>query len=126
MSQVPPQNPFGDNPYTTPQQGDGVQPTFPPNEGDSTGGIIPYKNVPALLAYYLGLFSLFPCIGLFLAIPAFILGIIGLRKRAQNPVIKGSVHAWIGIVMGGLMTLVWGVGWVFLIIGMIANASGGP
>ena len=26
--------------------------------GDATGGVIPYKNLPALLAYYLGMFSL--------------------------------------------------------------------
>ena len=30
------------------------------------------------------------------------LGIVGLRRRAANPVIKGSAHAWIGIVLGGL------------------------
>ena len=77
-------------------------------DGDSTGGVIPYKNPPALIAYYLGLFSLLPGIGLLLAIPALILGIMGLKKRAENPEVKGSVHAWIGIVMGGLMTLIWG------------------
>ncbi len=77
-------------------------------EGDATGGVIPYKNVPALLAYYFGVFSLIPCFGIALAIPALILGIIGLRQRAQNPAIKGSVHAWIGIVMGGFFTLLWG------------------
>jgi len=54
------------------------------NEGDATGGVIPYKNMPALLAYYLGLFSLFPCIGLFLAIPAFVLGIMGLQNANRT------------------------------------------
>lgn len=124
MSQGP-SNPFGDNPYNTPQYGGQTLPKpVAPTEGDATGGLIPYKNAPALIAYYLGLFSLFPCIGLFLAIPAFILGIIGLRKRQQNPAVKGSVHAWIGIVMGGLMTLVWGAAWVFGIIGMATQAGG--
>lgn len=118
------ENPFGDNPYNTPPYGGG-KPPMPtsPSEGDATGGVIPYKNVPALLAYYLGLFSLLPCLGLFLAIPAFVLGIMGLRKRKQNPAVKGSVHAWIGIVMGGLMTLVWGAMWIMMIIGMIAEAN---
>lgn len=118
------ENPFGDNPYNKPPYGGG-RPPMPtsPSEGDATGGLIPYKNVPALLAYYLGLFSLLPCLGLFLAIPAFVLGIMGLRKRKQNPAVKGSVHAWIGIVMGGLMTLVWGAMWIMMIIGMIAEAS---
>lgn len=119
------QNPFGDNPYDTPRSVGGVPPRpSAPGEGDATGGVIPYKNMPALLAYYLGLFSLFPCLGLFLAIPAFVLGIMGLRKRKQNPAVKGSVHAWIGIVLGGIFTLVWGAAWIMGIIGMVAGANG--
>ena len=90
-------------------------------QGDATGGVIPYKNVPALLAYYLGLASLLPCIGIFFAVPALVLGIIGLRKRAQNPAVKGSVHAWIGIVLGGLMTLLWGG---LTVLGIIGGAMG--
>jgi len=77
------------------------------NEGDSTGGLIPYKNPHALIAYYLGLFSLAPCIGLPLGIGGLVLGIIGLKKRRENPIIKGSVHAWIGIIMGGTMAVIW-------------------
>ncbi|MCA9121692.1 MAG: DUF4190 domain-containing protein [Planctomycetaceae bacterium] len=120
-----PQNPFGENPYNYSPQ---WQPGAPPlpasqDQGDSTGGVIPYKNMPALLAYYLGLFSLLPCLGLFLAIPAFVLGIMGLKKRKQNPVVKGSVHAWIGIVMGGLMTLVWGIAWILFIVGLVADTN---
>ena len=90
------ENPFSDNPYGTPQSG-GAMPPMPiaPSEGDATGGVIPYKNMPALLAYYLGLFSLFPCLGLFLAIPAFVLGIMGLRKRKANPAVKGSASSWV-------------------------------
>jgi len=86
------------------------------NEGDSTGGLIPYKNPHALIAYYLGLFSLFPYLGLLLAIPAFILGIMGLQKVKKNPAIRGTVHAWIGIVMGGLMTVVWSAAIVFALL----------
>jgi hypothetical protein len=77
----------------------------PPPEravGDATGGIIPYKNPPSLIAYYLGIFGLLPLIGIPLAIAAIVLGIIGLRKRKRNPIIRGSVHAWIGIVLGAL------------------------
>ncbi len=115
------ESPFTDNPYAAPQHGGPMQ-SMPsaPTEGDATGGIIPYKNLPALSAYYLGLFSLLPCLGLFLAIPALVLGIMGLKKRKQNPAVKGSVHAWIGIVMGGMFTLVWGVAWIVMIIYMIA------
>ncbi len=92
-----------------------------PEEGDATGGIIPYKNGPALAAYYLGIFSLLPCIGLVLAIPAFILGIIGLKKKKENPAVRGSAHAWIGIIMGGIFTLVWGAAIVLMFFGAFAN-----
>jgi len=105
-------NPENVNPYESSREGAQGPPGTPfyphQQEGDATGGVIPYKNPCALIAYYLGIFSLLPCIGILLAIPAFILGIIGLQQRAKNPAIKGSVHAWIGIVMGALMTLVWG------------------
>ena len=76
--------------------------------GDATGGVIPYKNLPALFAYYLGLFSLFPLLGLPIGIAAFVLGILGLRKRRENPAVKGSAHAWIGIGCGGIMAIIWG------------------
>lgn len=76
-------------------------------EGDATGGIIPYKNPSALIAYYMGLFSLFPFLGVFLGIAGFILGIRGLRHRKRHPETRGAVHAWIGIIMGGTMALIW-------------------
>jgi hypothetical protein len=86
----------------------------PPNEGITT--IIPVTNPAALTAYYLGVFSLIPCVGLLLAIPALILGIIGLKKAKQNPQIKGTVHAWVGIVLGALMTLLWGGGGIAMLV----------
>ena len=64
-----------------------------PQEGSADiATIIPYKNPPALTAYYLGVFSLIPGFGLLLAVPELILGIIGLRK--------GKAHAWTGIILG--------------------------
>ena len=77
-------------------------------QGDGTGGIIPYKNPKALLAYYLGILSGLPLIGLPFGIAAFVLGIQGLRARKKNPAIKGSVHAGIGIGCGAIFTLLWG------------------
>jgi len=74
----------------------------PPTQGDATGGVIPYKNPKALISYYLGIFGLMPAIGLFLAIPAIILGFMGLKQYKLSPIIKGSIHAWIGIVLGGI------------------------
>lgn len=73
--------------------------------GDATGGVIPYKNVPALIGYYLGVFSIIPCFPIGLA--ALVLGILGLRKVKQQPEVKGTVHAWIGILVGGFFGLVW-------------------
>lgn len=97
------------NPYNSPTSHTGLEAStgVPPldSSGDGTGGLIPYKNPAALAAYYLAIFGLFPVIGIFASIPAFVLGIMGLRRRAQNPAVKGSVHAWIGIVLGGLATL---------------------
>jgi hypothetical protein len=127
MSQGP-ENPSSENPYSSPAKDSSLPPMQPtqfgsPNEGDATGGVIPYKNVPALLAYYLGIFSFIPCLGLLLAIPAVILGIVGLKKRRENPAVKGSVHAWIGIIVGGFFILVWGAVVILSIVGMIANAN---
>lgn len=89
-----------------PNQPSRLRPALPAEKGDATGGIIPYKNPRALIAYYLGLFSLIPVLGLLLGAAAVPLGISGLRKRKKNPLIRGSVHAWIGIVFGGCSVLV--------------------
>ena len=35
-------------------------------EGDKTGGVIPYKNPSALTSYYMGLFSILPLVDSFL------------------------------------------------------------
>lgn len=66
MSQVPP-NPQRPVPPSSAVGGEGV------------ATLIPYRNVPALVSYYLGIFSLFPCLGAVLGITALVLGIIGLR-----------------------------------------------
>src|SRR5262245_10695641 len=90
-------------------------------QGDSTGGVIPYKNPPALIAYYCGLFSLLACaIPIFLPLPiaAVILGIKGLRKAKETPQVRGQVHAWIGIIGGsicGLVAIVATVGFIIIL-----------
>ena len=85
-------------------------PPIPPSaraakSADGLNAIIPYKNARALVAYYLGVFSVIPPLGALLGIPALVLGISGLRFRRRNPEAGGSVHAWIGIVLGGLFSL---------------------
>ncbi len=82
-------------------------------EPDATGGLIPYKNPKALLAYYLGIFSLLPLVGLVLGIAAIVLGIQGLKEAKRHPEVRGQVHACIGIVMGSVCTLLWA-----LVLGM--------
>jgi hypothetical protein len=79
--------------------------------------IIPYKNAPALIAYYLGIFSLIPCTGLITGIIAFILGLKGLKNVKEHPEAKGKVHAWIGILCGGFFALLnlAGIAAIFLI-----------
>jgi Domain of unknown function (DUF4190)/zinc-ribbon domain len=66
--------------------------------------IIPYKNGAALTAYYLGIFSI--VCGLVLGIPALILGIMGLKYANQHPEARGKVHAWVGIILGSVTTLI--------------------
>ncbi len=69
---------------------------------EAVATVVPYRNPSALIAYYLGVFSLMPCLGLLLAPFAFVLGILGLRYRKRNPQAHGLAHAWIGIIIGGL------------------------
>jgi len=79
---------------------------------DGLERLIPSKNVPALVGYYLGVFSVIPGIGIFIGIPAFVLGILGLKRAKANPAVRGKAHAWTGIIMGGLF----GFGYLILAI----------
>ncbi len=92
----------------------------PTGDGDATGGLIPYKNMPALFAYYCGVFSLIPLFPI--GIVAVILGIIGLRAYKRQPAIRGRVHAWIGIILGGLFGLLYLALTVLMIAAAIAAA----
>ena len=96
-----------------------ISPAPAPATNSGLNVIIPYRNPRALIAYYLGVFSLIPFIGIVLGITAFVLGILGLRYRRRNPAAGGAVHAWIGIVAGGLF----GFGWLALIIFIIIAAG---
>lgn len=91
----------------------------PSSSSESVSIIIPYKNPPALIAYYLGIFSIIPFIGILLGIAAFVLGIIGLKRAKQFPEARGRVHAWIGIVAGGFFAIVY----IALIVLAIISAA---
>lgn len=60
-------------------------------------------------------------LGFFLGVAALVLGIIGLKKRRENPAIKGSVHAWIGIGCGTVMALIWGAAIVITIVALVTH-----
>jgi len=79
---------------------------YPPGY-NPTGGLIPYRNTPALISYYMGIFSIIPLVGIPLGIIAVVLGIRGLKKANRDPSVKGKVHAWVGIIVGGLFGLIY-------------------
>jgi len=91
----------------------------PPAPAKAAGGglnvIIPYKNPKALAAYYLGVFAVIPILGVLLGMAALGLGIAGLRFRKENPEAGGAVHAWIGIIAGGLFGFIWLAMIVFMV-----------
>jgi hypothetical protein len=62
-----------------------------PNDG-GVGVVIPYRNSMALMAYYLGIFGLIPCvIGLgFLGIVPVVMGIMGLKRSCLDRHRAGS------------------------------------
>jgi hypothetical protein len=92
-----------------------------PGAGDETvATIIPYRNAPALIAYYLGLFSCFPVLGLIMAIVALILGVKGLGEARRNPQAHGKLHAWVGLVCGTIGLMINGVIVTALVIGIAA------
>lgn len=87
-------------------------------EADATGGIIPYKNPYALIAYYCGVFAVIPCFPIGLV--GLVLGILGLKHARLHPQSKGTVHAWVGIVAGGLFGILWTILTLVAVIGSMS------
>ena len=106
---------------TLPEFQDAFTAPSAPAPASAEGGVstvIPYKNVPALIAYYVGVFCII-CPPL-LCFPAIILGVIGLRRVKENPEVKGTAHAWIGILSGSFFLLLSIVVGVFFSTGMLS------
>lgn len=105
----------------------GLPPTMPAGapvySGDGLGSLIPVKNSKALTAYYCAIFGLIPCVTFILGPLALIMGILGLKAVKRNPALPGTVHAWVGIILGGLETLVILLWLVFVIIAFVAGAT---
>jgi hypothetical protein len=112
---------------------------------DGVETFIPYRNPQGLIAYYLGVFALIPCVGLLvgpadyltwwcpnlrrllacagllLGPAALILGILGYRYSQRHPTARGGGHAIAGIVLGLLTALAnWGVVIFVLVVGGLA------
>ena len=81
------------------------QVAYKPDSGIES--LIPYKNRSALIAYYLGVFSLIPVLGIPLGIAGVILGVRGFQHATQHPEAKGKAHAVVGVVAGGICALLW-------------------
>lgn len=112
------------NPFSAPATAE--LPMWNTEAGDSPSvaeTFIPSKNGPALISYYLGLFSLFPCLGFPLGVAAVYFGIQGIRRAGKNPEVRGGVHAWVGTICGALFGLFNLALIVLLVIVFAANAS---
>jgi hypothetical protein len=110
------------NPFSAPTTSE--LPVWNTEAGDSVADkFIPSKNGAALASYYLGLFSLFPCLGFPLGVAAVYFGIQGIRRVRKNPEVRGGVHAWVGTICGALVGLFNFALLVLLVIGFAANAS---
>lgn len=82
----------------------GVGPGTAP-AADVTSTIIPYRNPPALIGYYLAVFSLIPIIAVPLGLAAIICGVYGLKRAKAHPEQKGKAHAWVAIILGAITML---------------------
>lgn len=96
------------NPYVSPQT-DATRPWAGSDELPAPETIIetfvPTRNPRALASYYLGLFALFPCLGFPLGVAAVYFGVQALRRVRKDPAVRGGVHAWVGLICGGLFGL---------------------
>jgi hypothetical protein len=88
-----------------------------PKPPDALSSVIPYKNVPALIGYYCGVFAIIPC--LFIGWAGLVLGIMGLKRAKEHPEAKGKVHAWIGIIAGGFFALLYTVGTIMMAVASV-------
>ena len=125
--------PLPANPYAAPRadlRNPSDRPAGGGDGGDETvATIIPYKNASALLAYYLGLFSCIPYLGLPMAVVALVLGVKGLKAVRRDPKAHGTAHAWVGLVCGTiglLFNLLMTIGLVVAIIGSRQMRVGRP
>jgi hypothetical protein len=78
--------------------------------GDAgVGYVIPYKNAPALISYYIGFGGLLLCfcggLSFISGLAAIVLGIMGMIRASKNKEAHGRVHALVGIILGAAQVL---------------------
>jgi hypothetical protein len=91
-------------------------PTRPPayDAAKELVGLVPVNTDGwCIAAGYLGLFAV---LGIFAPF-ALITGILGLRSLNKRPGRRGHVRAWLGVVMGAMCTLLYGMGLIAIITG---------
>jgi Domain of unknown function (DUF4190) len=91
------------------------RPRKPTGDGEGFATIVPYRNGPALAAYYTGVFGLIPLLGFLLGPIALILGIVGLVKARKDPKAHGTGHAVAGILLGVIDPLLWIAVWYLFV-----------
>jgi hypothetical protein len=79
-------------------------------------GLHPRKEPPPIVArigFFVGVFSLVPCLALVLGPAALILGSLALKARKENPNLPGG-HAIGAVLLGSLTSL---LNWGFVLFG---------
>ena len=93
--------------WPPPPGGSAVPPqAYTPTAGGGIERLIPTHNPSALTAYYLGIFSIVPCLAIPMGIAAVVLGLRGLKLYKSHPEVHGRTHAWVGIIAGGFFALI--------------------
>jgi hypothetical protein len=84
--------------------------------------VIPTKNPPALISYYMGIFSIMPILGAALGVVAIVFGVNGVRKLKEEPNLPGKTHAYVGMGCGTLGLLINLVIIGSVVMGIMASA----
>jgi hypothetical protein len=113
QAQAPPPYPLPNSPQ--------YYPVYPPADDNLLNTLIPSHNPNALTSYYLGIFSILPLIGTIMGIIAVILGIKGLKLAKQYPQVRGTTHAWVGIITGILFGGFWLALTLFFVIALLMS-----
>ncbi len=90
--------PANDQIETVQNESQDPQPAKPARDLDQI--ILPTKNKPALIGYYLGIFGLIPFLGIPFAVAAIFVSKKGLDQYKVNPTPGAKSHAMTGFVLG--------------------------